>query len=339
MKVTIINRNEMKDILGMKEVIEGVENVYRLKAQGQTAVWPHVCYDFEEKKAVMDIKSGYVRGDINLHGAKMLNTFPDNTGTDIPVFNGLLMVFDSNTGAPLGMMDASYVTCMRTGAAGAIGIKTLAREDSETLFVLGAGKQAVFQIAATLLLMPKIKKVYVADVLSLENAQSFSIKMPQILNQDFNIHDRQYVEFQAVENMAECIGKSDIIITITPSRQPVIKKEWVKPGTHFSCVGADMSGKEEIFPENFQGARIFADDKPQCIHVGEMELAIKGGYITEDDVLGEIGQVLEGQIQGRTNNKEVTIFDATGIALLDLVTAKIAITSAKQKQIGTFLEI
>lgn len=339
MKVAIIGRSDMEKLLDMHEVIKGVEEVYRLKAKQETSVWPHVLYDFDEPKGVMDIKSGYVKGDVRLHGAKMLNTFWGNQGTDVSVFNGLLMVFDSNTGAPLGMMDASYITCMRTGAAGALGVRTFARKDAETLFVLGAGKQATYQVAATVLAVPGIKKVIVYDALSYENAINFAARMPDVLKNQFGITDREYVEFHATDSAEEGVNAADVIITITPSRKPVIKKEWVKVGTHFSCIGADMSGKEEIFPENFQGARIFADDKNQTMKVGEMEMALKGGFITPDDVLGEIGQVMEGQLVGRTRDDEITIFDATGIALLDIVTAKIAIDKSMQTGIGTMAEI
>ncbi|SHJ25810.1 ornithine cyclodeaminase [Dethiosulfatibacter aminovorans DSM 17477] len=339
MEVSIFGRKDMQEILEMKEVIEGVKAVYKLKAEEETAVWPLVSYDFEEPAGVMDIKSGYIRGNINLHGAKMLNTFWGNDNVNTPIFNGLLMVFDSNTGVPLGMMDASYVTCMRTGAAGAIGVEVLARTDSRKLFILGAGKQASFQIAATLILMPGIEKVYIADALSYENAVNFADRMPEVLRKDFKILNREYVDFEAIEDMAAGVGDSDVIITITPSRSPVIKKEWLKPGTHLSCVGADMKGKVEIDPEIFTNAKIYADDKKQCMEVGEMELAVKKGIITEKKVVGEVGAVIAGLIPGRETKDEITVFDATGVALLDLVTAKIAIDLAKEKGLGRKAEI
>ena len=145
MEIRILSRNNLEKVLEMPKVIEGVKSVYKLKSKGDTAVWPLVEHHFEEKKAVMDIRSGGVFGDINLHGLKMLNNFPGNAVDGLPVFTGMLMVFDSNTGLPMGVMDASYITCMRTGAAGAIGAQALARPESDVLFVLGAGKQAMLQ--------------------------------------------------------------------------------------------------------------------------------------------------------------------------------------------------
>ncbi|MEA4987225.1 MAG: ornithine cyclodeaminase family protein [Anaerovorax sp.] len=331
MEVMILGRKEIEKVLEMPKVIMGVEEVYKLKAAGKTVVWPLVSYDFEEKKAVMDIRSGCVFGE-NLHGLKMLNNFPLNVQNGLPPFNGMLMIFDSETGIPLGVMDASYITCMRTGAAGAIGAKTLARADSETLFILGAGKQAAYQIKASLILMPQIKKVYIADVINSENAVHLAEEFEKSM-------DYVHCRFEAVDNLEKAVGESDVIITVTPSRSPVIKKEWIKPGTHFSCIGADMEGKEEIDPKIFAGAKIYADDKAQCIKVGEMEIPLRDGYISEQDICGEIGQVLAGQIKGRESQEEITIFDATGLALLDLVTGKCAIELAREKGLGIKADI
>lgn len=296
-------------------------------------MWPLVAYDFQDKQGIMDIRSGAVFGDEQLHGLKMLNNFPRNREQGLPPFTGMLMVFDSNTGLPMGVMDAAYVTCMRTGAAGAIGAATLARPDSQVLTILGAGKQAVFQIAAALTLLPGLKKVYVADQLDKDHERAFACGCSKKLAEGFGL-TADGVDFLPAGELSQTVNESDIIITITPSRAPVIRKEWVKPGTHFSCIGADMEGKEEIDPELFRNARVFADDLDQCVRVGEMELPIKQGVLSKEQVAGEIGQVLANQIPGRTKQEEITIFDATGLALLDLVTGKRAIEEANEKGIG-----
>ena len=338
MEIKILGRRDLEQVLEMPKVIEGVKAVYKLKSQGETMVWPLVEQQFMEKNAVMDIRSGGIAGDIQLHGLKMLNSYPKNAEKGLPTFTGMLMVFDSETGMPLGVMDASYITCMRTGAAGAIGAQALARPDSEVLFVLGAGKQSIFQSTATLITMPKIRKVYIADALDPDHAKSFVQDCPARLSTAFGL-ERPDVEFVAVTDMAAALGESDIVITITPAREPVLKKEWIRPGTHFSCIGADMAGKEEIDPQLFAGARIYADDIEQCMRVGEMEIPVKTGVISRNDICGEIGQVLAGTAEGRTSADDITIFDATGLALLDLVTAKAAIALAEEKHLGTTVEI
>ena len=337
MKIPVFSAAELAELLEMKKVIAGVEAVYRLKAEGETAVWPLVAYEFDRYDAVMDIRSGCVLGDINVHGAKLLNNFPHNKEQGKQPFTGMLMVFDSTTGHPIGVMDASYITGMRTGAAGALGAKYLARKDAKTLMLLGAGRQAFFQIGATLLTVPTIEKVIMTDALFPENAEKFAATAADRLKNELGI-DASGVTFCAA-SVEEAAKQADIIITVTPARDPVIKKEWVKPGTHFSCIGSDMEGKEEIDPALFVGAKVYADDLPQCIRVGEMERPIKEGYIAADYPKGEIGQLIAGEIVGRENDEEITIFDATGLALLDLVTAKAAITASEEKECGQMVTI
>ena len=133
MQVIILGRRDLERVLDLPSVIEGVREAYRLKAAGETAVWPLVAHHFEEQKAVMDIRSGAVFGAEQIHGLKMLNNFPGNRERGLPPFNGMLMVFDSRTGLPLGVMDAAYITCMRTGAAGAVAAAALSRPEADTL--------------------------------------------------------------------------------------------------------------------------------------------------------------------------------------------------------------
>jgi len=338
MNVVVLNREQVKASLDMREVLRAVERAYRMKAAGQTGVWPLVSHEFQRYGAVMDIRSGFVGGDVGLHGLKMLNNFPRNAEKGLPAFNGMLMLFDSATGLPLGVMDASYITCMRTGAAGALGAKALARPESRALTVLGAGRQSAFQVAAALIEMPGIERVYVADPIDVDNARRAADALPERLEAEFGIRDRGYVRFAAAGGLAKAVGESDVVITVTPARSPVIKKEWVRPGTHFSCIGADMEGKQEIDPEIFRTARVFADDLDQCARVGEMELPIKNGVISKANVAGELGQALAGMLPGRTDEAQTTIFDATGLALLDLVTAKLAVEGAARKKLGLYAE-
>lgn len=338
MQIVVLNRAQVRASLHMEEVLRAVERAYCMKAAGETGVWPLVSHEFDALDAVMDIRSGFVAGDVGLHGLKMLNNFPHNAEKGLPVFNGMLMVFDSGNGLPLGVMDASYITSMRTGAAGALGLKALARADTKTLTLLGAGKQAAYQIAAALIARPGIREVFVADPVQPENARAFVAALPGRLAEEFGIAT-QNVRFAAAKDLAVAVGQSDAVITITPARAPLIKREWVKPGTHFSCIGADMEGKEEIDPELFRGARIFADDRAQCARVGEMEIPLKKGVIAPENIAGELGEVLCGKIPGRTGKEQITIFDATGLALLDLVTARLAIDGAAQKGIGLFTDM
>lgn len=331
-KLKILSKEVTETVLKMAEVIDTVKEVYRLKAQDETVVFPLVFHEFDPGKADMDIKSGWLKGS-NIFGLKVVSWFGENAQKGIQPLIGTIMVMDSTTGAPVGILDGSHITGMRTGAAGAIGAKALARPESKNLMVVGAGHVATFQIAATLMLFSGIEKVMVYDGLSRENAQRFAASMPAVMKEAFDF-DVSGVVFEAVTDLPKATESSDIIITVTPSHEPIIKKEWVKPGTHFSCIGADMSGKEEIDPEIFAGARVFTDDTPQCINVGEIEIPVAKGILREADIAGEIGEILIGKAEGRQNDQQTTIFDATGTALLDLLTAKLALAKAEEANLG-----
>lgn len=337
MNIKILSRKDLIGILRMPQVIEGVKDVYRAKAGGDVAAWPLVEHHFDAS-SVCDIRSGAAGGEIGVHGAKLLNNFPANAEKNLPVFTGVLMAFDSATGIPMGVMDASYITSLRTGAAAAIGASALARKDSRTLLLVGAGRQSIYLLGAALLELPQLQKVLICDLLDAENARGYAQTIGQRLADELDIESNGVI-FEATEDLKTAVGQSDVIFTITRSTEPLIMKEWLRPGTHISCIGADMVGKEEIDPEIFRDARSFADDALQCCTVGEMEIPAKMGIISPDTVTGEIGQVLTEQIPGRISDEDITVFDATGLAALDLVTAKIAAAAAEAEGKGQTAEI
>lgn len=333
----VLKMEETKQVLKMQDVISTIEEVYRAQSAGDAAIWPLITEVFEEDKAEMDIKSGWLK-TAGIYGLKSVSWFEDNDKAGLPALMGTILIFDAKTGAPLGIVDGSHITGIRTGAAGAIGAKLLARKDAKNLLIVGAGHVATFQAAATLLSFPQLEKVMIYDGLDFGNAQRFAGGLRDTLKKDFAMEDVK-ASFEAVEDIAKATAESDIIITVTPSREPIIKKEWVKPGTHFSCIGSDMSGKEEIDPEIFAGAKVFVDDIKQCIEVGEIEIPIKKGILKEEDITGIIGDVITGKASGRDSDDQITVFDATGTALLDLLTGMLALKEADKAGLGQAIEL
>lgn len=331
-EIQVLSKEDLSKILKINEVIDVVESVYKSKSEEMTEVWPTVFYEFEPGKADLDIKSGYLKSR-KLFGHKTVTWFGDNAEKNLPTLIGMIAVFNGETGMPIGITEASYITGMRTGAAGALGAKYLARENSENLLIVGAGNQGIFQIAAALTVLPNIKKVQVAS-LELSKTESFVSNIRKRLQEEFEIN-AENITFKAVENLEVATKESDIIITITPSRKPIIKKEWVQKGTHISCIGADMEGKQEIDSEIMASALIFVDDMEHCKEVGEIEIPLKEGVISKKDVTGELGDLILNKVKGRTNNEEITIFDATGMAILDIATADIALKLAEKNKLGS----
>lgn len=330
-QVSILSSEDTKKLLKMEDVIVAVEDVYAKKAEGKTNVYPMVFHEFNPGVADMDIKSGEIKGDV--FGLKLVSWFSENPSKGLPALFGTILVCDTSTGAPMGIVDGAYITGMRTGAAAAVGAKYLARKDSETLLMVGAGHICLFAVAASLKLLPNIKKVLICSPLFPEEEKNAVASLKEKLVNDFKI-ELSNIEIDCAVNLEASCKKTDIIITATPSKVPFIKKEWIKQGTHFSCIGSDMEGKQEIESEISINAVIFTDDNSQCINVGEIEIPIKKGIISKENIKGEIGQLIIGQVSGRSNNEEITIYDTTGVALLDLATAKIALKAASKEKLG-----
>ncbi len=336
MSTKVLNRNEIMQVIEMGPTIEAVENVYKMKSAGEAVAWPTVFHIFEEGVRDMDIRSGYLPGD-HIFGHKTIGFFGGNAERGLPTLMASINLFDEFTGQTIGILEGAYITGVRTGAAGAIGAKYLAKKNPETLFVLGAGNQAAYQIGAMITVFPGLKKVYVADLLFPENAVAFVSKIRDRLADELGI-DASGVAFEATNEPEVTVPQSDVVITVTPSREPVIKKEWVRPGMHFSTVGSDMEGKEELDPEIFANAKVFVDDMEHCIEAGEVEIPVKKGIIAAENI-HEIGTLIASGVTGRTSDDDITIYDPAGMALLDIAAAKVALELAEKKGLGTTVEL
>ncbi|WDV46344.1 ornithine cyclodeaminase family protein [Clostridiaceae bacterium M8S5] len=335
-KVKVLNQEVLKSILQMPMVIEAVEQVYTLKAENKTTLFPMVFHEFETGVADMDIKSGYLEG-ADIFGLKLVSWYGANKEKGLPLLIGTTMIFDSNTGVPLAILNADHITGMRTGAAGAIGAKYLARKDSRTLLMIGTGHIAQFEIAALLHVVESIDRVLIYDPMCEQQTLKYTNTIKDKLRDTFNI--TKDINYEAVTDLKGAVLSSDIIITATPSRASMIKKDWVKPGTHISCIGADMQGKQEIDEKLFSSSIVVVDDIDQAINVGETQTAYREGLITKDGIYSEMGEIILGTKVGRKSDKDITIFDSTGIALQDLMTSKIALDIAKERQLGITIDL
>lgn len=345
--VRILSDNDVKGILDIRNSVACVEKAYSLKANNQARLFPLISEDLSEGKADMDIKSGILGGEDSF-GLKLVAWFGENEQLGLPALTGLTMVFDLKTGFPKALINARFLTAMRTGAAGAVGIKYLAKADSQVLLVAGTGFQAVYQIAASISVMPLLKKVYIYNPLRYQSAVKLqcSIKeeLGKIPNDIGDSHNGTWlqridsIDFIAVDNIVKALEETDAVVTITPSRKAYILSDWVKPGTHFSCIGADMPGKQEIDEKIFDVAKVFVDDIHQASTIGETQTSIKSGTIDEKYIT-EIGNLINRNTNGRISDKDITIFDSTGIAIQDLAVSNFLIKKSEELNIGTIVYI
>ena len=326
----LLNQRDVDSLLEMGSVVECVEEAYRLYSTGEAGLWPVIFHEFQPGVRDMDIKSGHLDG-AGLFGLKVVGYSAENPEKiHAPALAGLVLVFSIETGQPLGLVDGMTVTNLRTGAAGAVGAKLLARKNSRHAFLCGTGAQGRAQLAGLASVLPGLERVTATGPVAEMNEkyrEEMRRKFPGLT-----------IETVSWENREEGISQADIIVTCTPAREPFIMKEWVRPGTHINAIGADMTEKQEIDPQLVASAKLFVDSASQTLHHGECHHAYDAGLISEKEVT-EIGSVLAGKTEGRSGDEEITLFDATGMALQDIITSRLALKLAEEKGLGTVIEM
>ena len=300
MSTLLINHDAVKALMNMPDVITVVEDAFRMLGEGK-ANMPAKAYllveqgDFRAMPAALP----------GCAGMKWVNAHPNNPGRDLPSVMAVLVYNDPDTGYPLAIMDATDITAYRTGAASALAAKHLAKRDSHTLGIIGAGYQSHTQIAAH------------AELFDLTAINVFDISGDKV-HVLMNALPGYPVKSCSIEETVA----SDIVCTITPSRAPVVKREWVLPGTHINAVGADGAGKQELDPDILRDATVVVDDTRQAVAGGEINVPIKKGLFKSEQIYGTLAELVTGVKQGRTDDKALTVFDSTGIAIEDIAVAR-----------------
>ncbi len=336
-KIRILSSEDVLSLMTIKDALEADEQAYFQKAAGHGSAWPMVFHEFTPGKADLDIKSGDLQDD-GVFGFKLVSWFGENHEKGLPELYGTAMLFDITSGAPMALINAGALTGMRTGAAAAVGAKYLARHDAKSLLIVGTGTLAPYAAAATILACPTIESVTFVNPHRPENTKAKLNTIREAVEKLLVKSDTlRAVSFNASSDLEKATFSSDIIITATPARTPVIRKEWIRPGTHISCLGADMSGKQELESALTAAVTVFVDDKTQSLSVGECEIPVREGVITPDHIRGEIGEIIGGSLVGRTSETQITVFDSSGIALQDIACCAHLLKKAEENQIGTLV--
>ncbi len=335
-KIKVLSENNIRKIINLELVNKAVEGAYKQKSDNKGNVWPLVFYEYEHDVFDLDIRSGNLI-DSKMYGLKLISYNENNPKNGLPKVYGTALVFNGETGSPLALLNAAPITSYRTGMAAAIGAKYLARKDSKNLLIVGSGNIAKYATASTLYLISSIKEVYVYNpkrMLESSEVEQFKNEVRKLLNDS---NEKLSANFNVVDNISKIASSSDIIITATPSYGKLIEDSWIKEGTHFSCMGACMKGQQEIDENLFKRARIVADDETQCLTHGEAQIAFNKKIISKFDT--EIGNIISGKVKGRTNDKEITIFDSTGLFIQDLATSIELLNESNKRNIGIEIEL
>lgn len=297
--------------VSIEQAIEAVRDVFVEMAARDARNFPVVREDLPEASAVFGFKSGYDPA-AKLLGVKAGGYWKNNRRHNLANHQSSVLLFDHATGELIAVVAGNYLTAIRTAAASALSIELLARDDVKTLSVIGAGKQAEYQIRAACKAR-QFSQLLIANR-TIDNAERLKRRLS-----DLAIHI-DIADFHTASTEA------DAIITIASSFSPLVKSEWIKPGVHIAAMGTDTKGKCELDPAIFNNATAYTDEPLQSASIGEAQHAIQRGILTIEN-LTPIGAVAAGTARGRSTPDEITIFDGTGVGLQDLAVAKLALVN------------
>ncbi len=321
-----LTEKDVESLLTMKEVLEVIERAFYLHGRGLVEMPPKSYLDFDPFDGDLRVMPAYMKGSKRAAGVKIVNSCADNPAKGLPMVSGIMVYTDPETGLPLGLFAAGFLTAIRTGAGGGVAAKFLSRPDSEVVGLIGCGHQAKTQAEALSLLF-SIKEFKVWGKTRQESA-AFCKKFKGLLR----------------ARLTPCAGvkeacEADIVVTTTPVRTPLVKASWIRPGTHINAIGADAPGKQELDMKILSKARIIVDDRHQSAHGGEINRAVSMGEFDPEMIVAEIGEVVAGKVDGRLRRSDITLFDSTGLALQDVAVSQLLYEKAIHLKKGQVLKI
>ena len=304
------------------ELIPIIEQAFKSLSKGQTTMPPIMRIDIEKYHGESDVKAAYIEG-LDSFAIKIASGFFDNPKIGLSSSNGLMVLLDSQTGVIKSvLLDEGYLTDLRTAIAGAIATKYLSNIHSTSVGIIGAGIQAKLQLKA-IMLVRNIKKatVWARDIFKANN----------FIN---NLHDLN-LEISISNSCEELANSSEIIVTTTPSKNPLLNYNWIKKGTHITAMGSDAEQKNELDPKMIKLCdKYVPDNQPQTSVLGELNHAIQNNIISSDAKFADLGDVIMNPKLGRKNKDDITICDLTGTGVQDTAIARYTYNLCKKNNLG-----
>lgn len=323
----VLTQAEVRSLLPMDECMDRMAETLQALARGEGLNPLRSLMRLPDGKGLLGMMPG-LSGSPEALGIKVVTVFPGNHGSDYDAHQGVVLIFDPEHGLPVGILDASEVTSIRTAAVSGVATRTLAREDAAVLALVGSGVQARTHLEAMLLARP-IETVRVYSPTE-EHREAFA-------RRESERHD---VDVQAVATAEEAVRGADVVCTVTSSSEPVLRGEWLASGTHVNAVGSSVKSARELDTDAIVRARLFVDRRESTVNeAGDYLFPRAEEAITEDHIVGEVGEVLLGRVVGRRSAEEVTLFKSLGLAVEDLAAAQHVLEKARARGMGTFVPL
>lgn len=320
-KTIVLTRKDVADQIDIREVIPAIERCLADYEKGEDLLPPKYIIDMPGGIGISACMAGYTKA-ANMLTMKLGQERKANVDRGLPTIMGTIQLYDPETGELLMIVESVLATMYRTAAAAAVGAKHLARKGSAVLAVIGAGQLGRQCVRA------------VASVRSFRKINLFDSRRSQAELVARDLASEISIPIY-VASAEEACREADVICTATNSTEPIVMSAWVRPGTHLSCMGADLHSKIECEMSLLPRCRIFADKMEQCVERGEVSQAIEKMILGRDCYAGNLGQAIIGQVPGRTSEDQVTLFDGIGLGVQDTTVAKSIYEQAIAKGLGT----
>ena len=322
---TVLPLSEIKELVDVPQLIEDIEAGFVLYSQGRVQVPPVGFLHFDDPSGDVHIKYGSVTGG-EFYVMKMASAFPNNVTLNLPVANGVILVFSQSTGAlELVLLDEGWLTDIRTAAAGAVAAKHLAPSTVNHIGIVGTGVQAALQLE----MLPHVVDCRSCIIWGRDSAKVRALI--ERLQQRADLR-ASGMEFQEAPDMDSLTSKCELIVTTTSARAPLIRADQVRPGTHITAVGSDDHGKQELEAALLGKADVVvANSVAQCVDHGECFHAVKDRLV-DQGAIRELGTVIEDPTSGRTGDHQITVADLTGVAIQDIQIAAMVNRAFRGKQ-------
>jgi ornithine cyclodeaminase len=302
-----IDATKVQNLLPVKDCIQAVREAMIAFSQDNVQVPLRSSIPIEEGKTLLFMPGACK--ELGFYGVKLISLHADNARKGLPTIQGVIILFDHETGEPKAMIEGSSVTGLRTAAASALATELLARPEAKTLGIFGAGLQAETHIDA------------IAAVRPIENVLIWARKYDAAVAFADQQSKRTGLSIKAVADPADAAA-CDIICTVTAASEPVLKSEWVKPGTHINLVGSHSLSAREADTALIVNSRLYVDSLASTTaEAGDIMIPVQEGAINMDHIVGEIGQVASGDLAGRLDDKQITLYNSLGITAQDLFSA------------------
>lgn len=316
----VINEAEIRATIKEPEALASAEQAFRALAEGGVELPPPMGLEVPEAQGEVHVKSAYLKGS-PVFAVKIASGFYGNVERGLPSGSGLILTFDAQTGFPLALLaDNAYLTDLRTAAAGALAARLLAPRSIAKVAMIGSGIQARFQLRA------------LALVRSWEESVAWSPDPQRLARYCAEMEEELSIPFRGAPGPEEAVREADLVITATPSREPLFDASALQPHATVIAVGSDGPDKRELATETLARAdKIVVDRLSQCIALGELHHAVEEGVLSADSVHAELGEVLVGAKTGREGD-ELIICDLTGVGAQDAAIAEVAWVKLSQRE-------